>query len=95
MDMKTWQVAKRVMLILDMPESMHYGGAVETGKQAVLTILRTLTPQDSVNVHLIAGSSPGLPKHIETTGLLPATPNNIARLSEWVRRAAVMGRKFH
>jgi hypothetical protein len=94
MDMKTWQVAKRVMLILDMSESMHYGGAVEAGKQAVLTILRTLTPQDSVNVHLISGSSPGLPKHIETTGLLPATPNNIARLSEWVRRATVMGRKL-
>jgi len=43
----------RCKIILDMLESMHYGGAVKTAfeKQAVLTILRTLTPQDKVARH--------------------------------------------
>ena len=95
--LETWycqatQVAKRVLLILDMSDSMLGGGRVETGKEAVFTILRTLTQQDSVNVLLIAGSSPGLP-FFAPKGLVPATAYNIAALTEWVNNANVMGQQ--
>jgi hypothetical protein len=57
----TTQVAMRVMLVLDMSDSMRLGGAMNIAKLAIFTILSTLKPHDSVNVLLIAGSTPGLP----------------------------------
>ncbi|MGB1597879.1 MAG: hypothetical protein ACPIOQ_34305, partial [Promethearchaeia archaeon] len=50
---QTTQVPKRVLLLLDMSESMGGRSRVETGKETVLTILRTLTAHDSINVQLI------------------------------------------
>lgn len=81
-----------MILLLDMSDSMRRGGRVETGKQAVSTILKTLTPQDSVTVQMIGGSTPGLPPFARK-GLIPATDFNIARLRQWLERAAVMGQQ--
>jgi hypothetical protein len=89
---QTTQVAKRVMLLLDMSDSMRGGGRLETGRQAVTTLLRTLTPQDSVNVHLIGGSTPGLPSFARQ-GLIPATTYNIDRLCQFLAGADAMGRQ--
>jgi hypothetical protein len=88
----TTQVAMRVMLVLDMSDSMRHGGAMNIAKLAVFTILSTLKPHDSVNVLLIAGSTPGLPSFCPD-GLMPASASNIARLREWVERALVMGKQ--
>ena len=89
---QTTQVPKRVLLLLDMSESMGGRSRVETGKETVLTILRTLTAHDSINVQLIAGSSPGLPS-FAPLGLVAATAYNIARLTEFVQKAKVMGQQ--
>jgi hypothetical protein len=89
---QTTQVAKRVILVLDMSDSMRLAGAAEIGKLAVLTILTTLTPHDSINVQLIGGSTPGLPS-FWPKGLMPASASNIARLRELVERAQPMGKQ--
>ena len=89
---QTTQVAKRLVIVLDMSDSMRRAGAMEVGRQAVMTLLNTLTEQDSVNVQLIAGSSAGMPS-FWPKGLMPATNANIARLSEWMLRATARGQQ--
>jgi len=81
------QTPKRVVLLLDLSNSMHSFDRFTIGVTVVETLLSTLLPADWVNVVLIDDSASM--SQCFDSNLVPATPENLLEMRRFVAAASI------